>query len=52
VGVPGRFCSNILTREVVGGIGVSSVGLSSARGARRVLAVERDSVLVLFRKDC
>jgi hypothetical protein len=35
VGVTGRFCSNILTRELVGGIGVSSVGLS--RGA--VLAV-------------
>lgn len=31
VGVTGRFCSNILTKEFVGGIGVSSVGLS--RGA-------------------
>lgn len=28
VGVTGRFCSNILTRELVGGIGLSSVDLS------------------------
>lgn len=29
VGVVGRFCSNILTNEVVGGIEDSSVGLDS-----------------------
>lgn len=46
VGVVGRFFSNILTREVVGGIGVSSVGLSSA-DARIVLAMETDPILPL-----
>jgi hypothetical protein len=42
VGVAGRFCSNILTREVVGGIGVSSVGFCSCPEAREVLATECD----------
>jgi hypothetical protein len=44
VGVAGRRCSNMLTRELVGGIGVSSVGLSrgSATAAR---AADREAAL-------
>lgn len=42
VGVVGRFCSNICTREFVGGIGVSSVGLCSCPEARVVFATECD----------
>jgi hypothetical protein len=38
-GVIGRFCSNMFTREVVGGIGVSSTALCSSTGARTVLAI-------------
>ena len=44
VGVAGRRCSNMLTREPVGGIGVSSVGLS--RGAALVArAADREAAL-------
>lgn len=40
VGVTGRFCSNMLTSEVVGGIGVSSVGLSRDPALAAALATD------------
>jgi hypothetical protein len=44
VGVAGRRCSNMFTRELVGGIGVSSVGLS--RGSAMVArAADREAAL-------
>jgi hypothetical protein len=45
VGVTERVCSNILTREVVGGIGVSSVALGSCLWFAVVPAAERGSKL-------
>lgn len=48
VGVTGRFCSNILTRELVGGIGVSSVGLS----CRAALAADFEPILLLLLSGC
>lgn len=47
VGVTGLFCSNIFTREVVGGIGVSSVGLSWA--SRGALLAANSKLSLLFR---
>lgn len=52
VGVVGRFCSNIFTKEVVGGMEVSSVGFSSSRDARIVLAAERAATLALLLGGC
>lgn len=46
VGVTGRFCSNILTREFVGGIGVSSVGLPGG-AALAMLATDCEPMLPL-----
>lgn len=45
-GVVGRFCSNMFTREVVGGMGVSSTALCSSAGARTMLATETAPLLL------
>jgi len=52
VGVLGRACSNILTSEFVGGIGVSSVGLCGDSGCRALLTAECDSRLPLLLRGC
>lgn len=51
-GVTGRFCSNILTRELVGGIGVSSVGLSGSAVLAAVLAADCEPKLSLLLRGC
>ena len=49
VGVVGLFCSNILTKDVVGGIGVSSVGLKSVEpSACLIVRIESPPILVLL----
>jgi hypothetical protein len=51
VGVVGLVCSNIFTKELVGGIGVSSVGLSWSV-SRAVLAMDCDPRLSLLFRGC
>ena len=48
VGVTGRFCSNMLTRELVGGMGVSSVRLSRAAA----LATDCEPILSAPLRGC
>lgn len=52
VGVTGRFCSNIFTRELVGGIGVSSVRLSCGPALAAALATDCEPKLSLFLRSC
>jgi hypothetical protein len=51
VGVVGLVCSNMFTRELVGGIGVSSVGLSWPV-SRAVFATDCDPRLSLLFRGC
>lgn len=52
VGVTGRFCSNIFTRELVGGIGVSSVGLSRGAVLGAALAADCEPTLSPLLRGC
>lgn len=52
VGVTGRNCSNMLTSELVGGIGVSSVGLSGGPVLAAALAADCEPKLSLLLRGC